>query len=241
MRHAAGVTLIESEALVVRTVEFGESDIIATLVTEKAGKVSTVIRGARKGSRRAGGALEPLHTIEVRLEDRGSDLTTLKEARVVRVRATLAGDLDALDAAGMALRWARHLFPPRTVEPHGWRVLIELLDVLDAPAAERGSVRRELARAGLAMLGAVGYGLEFDRCVACGRECPEGKMACVDPARGGLVCRSCGGAATVLLPTTRELARALIQGAPADVSPAEAESILGLVARAMAAHTGFDR
>lgn len=232
------MSFIESEALVVRTVEFGESDIIATLVTERAGKLSVIVRGARKGSRRLGGALEPVHTIAVRLEDRGAELATLKEAQIVRLRSALVGNLEALDAAGVALRWARHLFPPRTVEPEGWRLLVEVLDALDAGAS---SPRRELARAGLAMLSAVGYALDLERCVACGRPCPEGKAACVDPARGGLVCKACGGAARVLLPEAREAARRLVRGASTDVSDRSAETVLGLVDLALAAHTGFER
>jgi DNA repair protein RecO (recombination protein O) len=232
------VSLIESEALVVRTVEFGESDVIATLVTEQAGKLSAIVRGARKGSRRLGGALEPIHTIAVRLEDKGADLATLKEAHIVRLRPALVQNLDSLEAAGVALRWARHLFPPRTVEPEGWRLLVELLDALDGGTS---SARRELARAGLAMLSAVGYALDFDRCVVCGRPCPEGKAACVDPARGGLVCRSCGGAGRVLAPEAREAARTLVQGASAGVTDKSAEAVLDLVDLAMAAHAGFER
>jgi DNA repair protein RecO (recombination protein O) len=232
------VSLIESEALVVRTVEFGESDVIATLVTERAGKLSVIVRGARKVSRRLGGALEPVHTICVRVEDRGAELATLKEAHIVRLRSAVVENLDALDAAGVALRWARHLFPPRTVEPEGWRLLVELLDALDAGG---GSPRRELARAGLAMLGAVGYALDFERCVVCGRPCPDGKAACIDPARGGLVCRSCGGAGSVLLPEAREAARRLARGASGDVTDKSAEAVLGLVDLAMAAHAGFER
>src|SRR6185312_11649361 len=74
-RHARGVSLLESEALVVRTVEVGESDVVATFITEKAGKVGAVVRGGRKASRRVGGALEPVHTVEVRLEERaGAEL-----------------------------------------------------------------------------------------------------------------------------------------------------------------------
>ncbi len=242
---------IESEALVVRTVEVGESDVIATLITEQAGKVSAIVRGARKGSRRVGGALEPVHTIAVLLDDRGAELTTLKEARIVRARAGVAGSLDSLEAAGVALRWARHLFPPRTPEPQGWRVLVELLDVLDDP--QRCAPRTELARAGLALLAAVGYALDLDRCVSCGRPCPASKAACVDPARGGLVCRSCGGSSTVLLPDVREAARALGEGRAGQagqvaqagqagtVTPEQAESLLSLVDRAMAAHAGFER
>jgi DNA repair protein RecO (recombination protein O) len=232
---------IESEALVVRTVELGEADVMATLVTEQAGKLSAIARGARKGSKRIGGALEPMHTIAVLLEDRGSEVCTLKESRIVRTRAGIVANLDALDAAGVALRWVRHLFPPRTPEPEGWRVLVELLDVLDAAPGNGKRPRTELARAGLAMLAAVGYALDLQRCVVCGRDCPETKAACIDPARGGLVCRACGGASTVLLPDVRRAASALVQGRTDEVTEAQAEALLRVVDRAMAAHAGFER
>jgi DNA repair protein RecO (recombination protein O) len=232
------VSRIESEALVVRTVDVGEADVIATMVTREAGKLSVIARGARRGSRRSGGALEPVHTIAVLLEDKGHELVTLKESRIVRTRAGLVASLDALDAAGVALRWARHLFPPRTPEPEGWRILVHLLDVLDV--GERAP-RRELARSGIALLAAVGYALDLSRCIVCGRECPEGKPACIDPARGGLVCRSCGGAATILSPDVRRAARAISQGDEVEPTADEAEVLLQVVDRAMAVHAGFER
>jgi DNA repair protein RecO (recombination protein O) len=231
------VSRIDSDALVVRTVDVGEADVIATLVTEQAGKVSAVVRGARKGSRRVGGALEPVHTIAVLLED-GGGLATLKEARIVRTRTRVAESLEALGAAGSALRWARHLFPPRTPEPVGWRVLVDLLDALDESPT---SPRKELASAGLALLSAVGYGLELKECVSCGRPCPAGKAACVDPARGGLVCRACGGASTVLTPEQREGADALAEGHPNQATDEQADTVLDLIDRALAAHTGLER
>jgi len=232
------VSRIDSEALVVRTVEVGDTDVMATLVTRQVGKVSAIVRGGRKGSRRVGGALEPVHTIGVMLEDRGGELLTLKESRLVKLRAGVVARLETLEAAGVALRWARHLFPPRTPEPEGWRVLVALLDVLDVGGA---SPRKELARAGVAMLAAVGYALDLDRCVVCGRACPEGKAACFDPARGGLVCRSCGGANAVLLPEMRAAARALADGRTNEASETHADAVLAMVDRAMAAHAGFER
>ena len=229
---------IEGEALVVRTVEYGESDVIATLITEPAGKVSAIVRGARRGSRRIGGALEPVHTIHVLLEDKGSELATLKESRIVRMRAGVVGNLEALEAAGVALRWVRHLFPPRTPEPHGWRVLVGLLDVLDTGGTPP---QAELARAGLGLLAAVGFGLELGRCAVCGKECPPGKAACIDPQRGGLVCMSCGGARTVLAPEVRAAAEALVEGRTGGVAEAHVREVLHLVDRAMAVHAGFER
>jgi DNA repair protein RecO (recombination protein O) len=231
------VNRIDCDALVVRTVELGEADVIATLFTEQVGKVSAVVRGARKGSRRIGGALEPVHTIAVMLEDKGGELTTLKEARIVTARTRVTANLEALGAAGNALRWARHLFPPRTPEPAGWRVLVDLLDVLEEG---QQSPRKELAYAGLALLAAVGYALQFERCVSCGRPCPAGKAACVDPARGGLVCRACGGASTLLSAEEREGVRAIADGRRQEASEKHAETVLGLIDRALAAHTGLE-
>jgi DNA repair protein RecO (recombination protein O) len=231
------VSRLETEALVVKTVEVGESDVVATLVTEQVGKVSAIVRGARKGSRRVGGALEPVHTIAVVLEDRGKELATLKESHIVRLRQRVVVSLDALDAAGVALRWARHLFPPRTAEPEGWKVLLALLDALEEGHAPP---RAELARAGLLMLAAVGYALDLERCVACGRPCPAEKVACIDPARGGLVCRACGGARSVVLPGVRRAARALVEGQVAGVPAAETSAVLELVDGALATHAGFE-
>jgi DNA repair protein RecO (recombination protein O) len=238
------VALIESEALVVRTVEVGESDVIATLLTEQIGKIGAVVRGARKGSRRVGGALEPVHTIGVLLDDKGTDVATLKESRIVRVRANVVSDLDALEAAGVALRWARHLFPARHREPEGWAVLMTLLDVLDARPVSAGGAewaRKHLAQAGFAMLAAVGYAMDLERCVVCGRPCPGGKPAFIDPARGGLVCRSCGGAAQLLPAAVRVAAKALAEGRIDAVTDAHARALLAIVDRAMAAHAGFER
>jgi len=241
------VTRIESEALVVRVVEVGESDVIATLLTEGAGKMGVLARGARKGLRRIGGALEPFHTIAVLVESKGGDLSTLKEAQIVRMRSALASNLDALEAAGMALRWARHLFQPATPEPQGWRILVGLLDRLDdePPDSLHGaSPKAELARAGLAMLAAMGYGLEVSCCVVCGRICPEHKPACFDAARGGLVCRACGGARSVLVADVRHAIRRLATAGAADATLAlsadDAHAVLGLLDVAMAAHAGFE-
>jgi len=230
---------VESLALLVRSVEYGEADVIATLLTEAEGRVSLIVRGARRGGRRVGGALEPFHTLKAVYEDRGSDLATLTEATLVRVRLGLTSRLDALDAAGQALRWARHLCPPRTPEPAAWATLTELLDRLEDPASDP---RVEVAAAGLRLLGDMGYALEFDRCVRCGKRCPEDRAGSFDPSRGGLVCQACGGGQALVPVATRRAAMAVQRGGlPAEVlSPAHAAELIGLVDAAMIAHTEFD-
>jgi DNA repair protein RecO (recombination protein O) len=232
-------------ALLVRQVAYGESDVIATLFTESDGKLGVMVRGGRKSSKRVGGALEPFHTLEARIEDRGGELATLREARIVQVRAGIVATLEAIDAAGMALRWVRHVCPPRTREPETWATLIELLDALDA--ANGTSPKVALAQGGLRLLSDVGYALDLERCVQCGKECPPARSARVDPARGGLVCSTCGALSShrgvVISAELRAKAIAATNRTldPIPMTDADADAILALVDAAMAAHAGFDR
>ena len=118
-------------------------------------------------------------------------------------------------------------------------ILQALLDRLDAGADPRG----ELAVAGLRLLAAVGYALGFERCVKCGRECPESRPSYIDAAHGGLVCRACGGAKRVIGPEVREAARAMQREdvwQTNDRGRVIAE-VLAIVEEAMAAHAGFER
>src|SRR5262249_15005233 len=105
--------------------------------------------------------------------------------------------LERLQAAGVALGWVRKAAPPRVPEPAVWAELSGLLDQLSAPA-DGVAPRARLAAAGLRLLAAFGWGIDFARCVSCGKQATPGQAAQVDPGRGGLVCRSCGGARIAL-------------------------------------------
>lgn len=233
--------LIESAALLVRSVTYGEADVVATFFTESDGIVGAVVRGARRSTKRFGGALEPIHEIVIRVEDRGRELGALKEARVSRPRLGIVGSLSSMDLAGRALRWVRHLCPARTPERQVWSALGAYLELLDASPAD--DVAQEgLVAFGLRLLGETGYGLDFERCVRCGKPCPEGKSAFCDPGGGGLVCMRCGGSRRAIGGSVRSLAARLARDArpPGGSSSADRRDLLEVVEEAMAAHADFD-
>jgi DNA repair protein RecO (recombination protein O) len=228
---------IETDALVVRTIPYSEADIVATFITETSGKLAALVRGGRKSTRRFGGGLEPFHTMRLRIDEGSGDLVTLKEARVVCVRVGITASLAALEAGGTALRWLRHLVQPRHPEPAAWATTVALLDALDRGLSEP---RVELAGSALRLLSDVGYALDLERCVVCGKPCPDEKPASVDGARGGLVCHACGGARQILGPRARRAALEAQRGGGVAFTRDEAEEILTLVTAAMAAHGGIE-
>ncbi|MCA9590649.1 MAG: DNA repair protein RecO [Myxococcales bacterium] len=234
---------VETRGLLVRSVAYGESDLVATFFTESDGKVSALVRGARRSSKRFAGGLEPMHVLALTLEDKGSELMRLADSRVVEMHLSLVGDLAALDAGGRALRWLRHLCPPRTPEPGAWEGIVGLLAALDAGVGESRApedIDLELARFGFALLAEVGYGLELDQCTRCGKTVPAERAVMVDPAAGGVVCTSCGGGAMRLSSRVRALAAAVARGEPVAASLDEARALVKLAEDVMAAHGGLD-
>jgi DNA repair protein RecO (recombination protein O) len=230
-----------TRALVLRRTEYGEADLVLSLFTESFGKISALARGARKSTRRFAGSLEAMHTLELRLEERVmSELFSLRDAHIAIPRLGLTASLERLEAAGRALAWVREAAPARTPEPELWAEISALLDRLAARDSDFDPLCL-LAASGLRTLATLGWGLDFERCVRCGKECPVGQPALLDPAKGGLVCRSCGGARQRLEGDLRaRLGRAARDGDPTALAKNDAKLALELVERVLRAHAGIE-
>lgn len=225
-------------ALLLRRVEYGESDLVVTLLTDSMGRVSALARGARKSVKRFGGVIEPMHTLRISYDDRsGAELVTLREAKLERARPFLVTSLERMQAAGQALNWVRKAAPPRTPEPEVWAAMEAFLDHLGDPE-DTVSPRTRLAATGLRLLAAFGWGIDFERCVSCGKQAAVGQAGAVDAARGGLVCRACGGARRRLSGSERAALSGASAGAELndDIAPLALE----LVEQALKAHGGIE-
>lgn len=204
------------------------------LFTESLGRVSALARRARASNRR-GLTLEPIHTLDVTLRERsGASLLSLSSATIAVPRTRLLSSFDRLESAGMALRWVRQATPVRTAEPDVWSILERFLDDLDQPTPPAAPTAL-LVVAGLLLLQALGYAIELDRCVSCGRPCPPDRSAHVDAARGGLVCRRCGGTGPALTGPARERLKLASRGVAA-LEPEDLQSAVALVETALLAH-----
>jgi DNA repair protein RecO (recombination protein O) len=227
--------LVETSALVVRLVDSGEADRVITLLTETSGLVAVSARGVRKGSKRYGGVLEPMHRLHVTLEHPERDIARLEEARVDAMRLAITANLEASLCAGYWLRFARALAHPHGDEGALFRVTDGALAMLDENASEAARLEHLVP---FAMLASVGYALELGACVSCGKPCPGDRPSAVDGRRGGLLCRSCGFARTVLSPDLREVLRGAHAGAFGHVDDAQREIAAALAQDVVLQHVG---
>lgn len=208
------------EGVVLRSVPYGESDVVITLFARGRGKLGAFARGGRKSVRRFAGALEPFALVAAEVgERRGADLLDLRSAAVLEPHLGLRDDLFRLAHAGYAVEVVRELVRDR--QPND-RLLDQLLAILSLLA--RGEARSLRLRAfELAVLGAAGFAPRLDACVACGATPPEDYF---DVRLGGTTCAPCADRSTLRIDAaTRALLLALQQGG---VAAAEAASDEGL-------------
>lgn len=81
----------ETEGLVVRTYDFGETDRIIVLLTPNDGLIRCVAKGVRRPGSRFGGALEPHALVSLDLSH-GTNLEFINQATLIRAHTAIAED-----------------------------------------------------------------------------------------------------------------------------------------------------
>lgn len=191
---------IETRAIILRTVAYGESDRVVTLLGASTGRASALARGARKSLKRFAGGLGMGQAGRAVLRERsGAELLGLEEFEVEQAHAGLAGDLGKTAHAAYALELCDRLCPPRHPETAVLAWLGEFLMVLEPGLASAERLR--VFEIGLLMR--LGLGPALDRCAVCSRADLGESNVRWHPDKGGVVCSSCVARGDLMSGVTR--------------------------------------
>jgi DNA repair protein RecO (recombination protein O) len=223
---------VKTEAVVLRSMRYGEADRILHLYTPHRGRVSAIAKGVRRARSRFGGRLEPFFRLDIELHEGRGELLTVTGAQTIDGHARLRGDARALDAAARACDAVGRLF--ETPEPHPgvFNLLCRQLALLDERAGAAAGAGRAAALAfRLKLLLAAGLAPQLGACASCGE---REHLVGFSGAAGGVVCGACEAGSFPLHEDaysfmTEALGRALTE------VPDAAASALGQVERAIAA------
>ncbi len=230
---------VKTEAVVLRSMRYGEADRILHLYTPNRGRVSAIAKGVRRARSRFGGRLEPFFRLDIELHEGRSELLTVTGAQTVEGHARLRGDARAIDAAARACDAVGRLI--ETSEPHPGDINLHSrqLLLLDRQAAGAGGAGGAIRPAGawagalafrLKLLLAAGLAPQLGACASCGE---REHLVGFSGAAGGVVCAACEAASFPLGEDayrfmTEALARSLTE------VPDAPEPALGQVERAIA-------
>jgi len=219
---------LKTEAIVLRSIRYGEADRILHLYTPHHGRLGAIAKGVRRARSRFGARLEPYFHVRVVLHLGRGELHTVTGADTVSTHAGLRGGAASLDAAARSCDALARLFDSGEGHPEVFRLLANRLALLSSDPIHA------LPATGLAfrlkLLLAAGILPQLASCAGCGS--PE-DLRGFSAAAGGVVCGSCQAGA---FPLSHEAYRFLVGavGRPLARAPEASPMALRQVERAIA-------
>lgn len=189
------MTGLNTPAILLRRIDFGDFDLIVTLFTLIQGKTSAIAKSAKKSVRRFPGVLEPFSRLDVVLtQGRRKGMPVLQEATLedpfFKIREDIVKTVYASYWAEIIYLWMAEGEPHETL----YRLITHVLGELN-----RGETPVEVLSILFQMrfMSIAGFRPNFDHCHACKTHLDEIRHATVisDPAKGGIACPACGGIA----------------------------------------------
>jgi DNA repair protein RecO (recombination protein O) len=181
----------KTEAVVLRSIRFGEADRVLHLYTHDRGRIGAVAKGVRKTKSRFGGRLEPLSHVALLLYPGSGDLQTITGVDLVRAHQSARDDYYRLSVGLIGAEAMLRLFTEQERNERAFTALTRFLDVLDDTphAAERPALDPLALAFQLKLLWLSGYLPHLTSCAECGAD--DETLVGYSPRAGGAVCRAC--------------------------------------------------
>jgi DNA repair protein RecO (recombination protein O) len=231
----------KTEAVVLRSIRYGEADRVLHLFSSTHGRVGAIAKGVRRPRSRFGGRLEPFFRLDLVLHRGRGELATVTAAHTVAAHPRLRSDGPALAAAARGCDAILRLLDSEEANPAAYNLLCRYLALLDGqeppsgvspfPAVDGAAGLATALAFRLKLALAAGFAPELSTCARCGE--PDGLVG-FSGAAGGVVCAACERDGFELSPEAhRFMVEAL--GRPLAAAPAAPERDLRQVERAIGA------
>ena len=218
----------KTEAVVLRSIRYGEADRVLHLYTPDRGRVGAVAKGARRLKSRLGGRLEPLARVRLVMHEGRGELCTVTQADTVNAHAALRDRRDALERAVQTCKGVLRLLDSTDPNRPAYNLLCNELALLDADP--EAATRSHALAFRMKLLLATGFAPELASCASCGERRDLGGFS---PSAGGVTCAGCEAGSFPLGEEAHgSLAEAL--GRPLAEVPGASDAALAQADRALA-------
>jgi DNA repair protein RecO (recombination protein O) len=234
----------KTEAVVLRSIRYGEADRVLHLYTLDRGRIGAIAKGARKTTSRFGGRLEPFSHVALVLHEGRGELHTVTAADLVRSHDASRVDAYRMAAGHVGLEAMLRLFIEGDENRRAFHALtrfLDLLDAVDGALPAQPALDPLVLAFQLKLLWLSGYLPHLAGCASCGEEVA---LVGFSAQAGGGVCATCEAGS---LPISADgfvgirglLERPLAEAASAGVSEHGRRDALRVVESSYEYHGGF--
>jgi len=181
------MTLIKTEALVLKTIPFQETSSIVKLFTKEQGKISVIAKGARRLKSTLRGYLEPLNYIEaIYYYKITRDIQTLSKVDLLQSFFSNTRDIECTLYGTAVLEVIDKVVRDHQHDDEIFNLAVQILKNMNLHADQCIILFADFL---LAMADILGYRLDTSVCSHCKTRL---KTAFYNPGSGRLVCNDCG-------------------------------------------------
>lgn len=182
----------QTHAFVLRTTDYGERDVIVTLLGRDTGRFSAIARSAKTSRRRFPGSLQPIRRLNASFTTRArNDLATLTDAQVITDYPGIELDLEKISLASYATELVRETCREGDEASEIFDLLEHLFSQLSANSATLEESQTLLCRFELHLLHALGAMPSLDGCARCGLAAESLQKFACSRLGEGLICHEC--------------------------------------------------
>jgi DNA repair protein RecO (recombination protein O) len=185
-----------SEAIILRARVYGESDKIVTFLTDDAGKLTGIAKGAKNSRRRFANCLDPFTRVRVHFRTRlGAGLVFMESCDLLRSTGALV-EPNKFAYGSYLIELIDQLTEEAHPVPEIYGLLRDGLEELQRGAATSAFLRLFELR----LLYHAGYDPHLTVCAGCRQSVLAAERAFLDTVQGSILCVSCRGTEQRLVP-----------------------------------------
>jgi DNA repair protein RecO (recombination protein O) len=202
-------------AIVIKTLDYGESDRITTFYTSDFGKIKGIAKGAKRSRRRFSNALE-LFTLSksIFFDKRESGLVRIEGCDIVNTFHAIREDIRKVVYGCYFVELVDEMTGEREANPDLFNMLRAFLSLLSDGEAEAQILRVFEIR----LLSLLGYRPGLDRCLRCDETVEHSVQAHFSVKKGGLLCQRCSQGYSDLIPISLGTAKIMHVAMEMDLS-----------------------
>jgi len=199
--------LFKTNAIVIRSLNYSESDKIVTFFTRDFGKLKGIAKGARRSKKRFQNALSLFSHLRLIFFDKeGLSLVRAESCDILHSFPRIREDLKKILYGNYYLELANEMAGEREINREAFELLLSFLSNLEEMPPQEEQLRLFEIR----MLSLFGYRPNMKRCDLCKRDWEDLKeipTVFFSPERGTLVCERCSKMRNNLIPLSLGTAR----------------------------------
>ena len=183
--------IVKTEAVVLKSMKYSESSLIVTFYTKQFGKLSGLVKGARRNKSNYGASLQPMSYVSLVLYKKETrELQTITQCDSITSMRRVAEDIARIAVGLPIIELVAMIAHEEERNEPLFALLVESLHALNESKANPQNV---LSYFELKLAIILGFEPQFGSCVTCGElvEAGNGREVLYHLARGGPICSRC--------------------------------------------------